>query len=217
LKASEIKKAIAQNFGTRLKSDGYVYNASKNEFYSRKEEFTFLFNIVQTAWSDHYSLSVRLYISNKQVESTYESILGSSHKLTIGNSIERIAKSPDGREVINGNMAVLLLQDQDIDAAVETLERYYITIAKPYFEKYNSLTELDKLINNPPFDHCPAHVGGSFTNRCIKGLIVARLVDNPKFDEIVTIYDEVIKETMNSESIDKYYAVKEFLMYNRIK
>ena len=51
----------------------------------------------------------------------------------------------------------------------------------------------------------------------MKGLIVARLVNNPSYENLVTTYDEAIKETMNTESIENYYKVKEYLMYNRIK
>ena len=77
--------------------------------------------------------------------------------------------------------------------------------------------EILDIINNPPFNHCPAYVGGNFDNRCMKGLIVARLADNPKYNELVEIYDEAIKETMNEMSIENYYKVREYLMYNKIK
>jgi hypothetical protein len=59
-------------------------------------------------------------------------------------------------------MVILLIQDEDIEAAVETLKRYYEDIAKPYFDKYQTLAIIDDIINNPPFDYCPAHVGGNF-------------------------------------------------------
>jgi hypothetical protein len=71
-------------------------------------------------------------------------------------------------------------------------------------------------MNNAPFEHCPADVGSGFDGRCMKGLIVARLVNNPKYDDLVAIYDEEIKGTMNAESIENYYKVRDYLMYNRI-
>ncbi|MDI9364936.1 MAG: hypothetical protein QM541_08290 [Flavobacterium sp.] len=213
----DIKEKIALLLNERLKQNGFVYKKTSNEFIISENDCIFIFNMLLTAWSDHYSLGVRLYISQKKVEKIYEDILGKSHKLTIGNSIERISKSSDGREVINGDMVILLIQDEDLEAAVETLERYYNDIAKPYFEQYQTLDAINDIMNNPPFEYCPAHVGGNFDDRCMKGLIVARLVDNPNYEHLVAIYDEAIKETMNTKSIENYYRVREYLMYNRIK
>ena len=50
----------------------------------------------------------------------------------------------------------------------------------------------------------------------MKGLIVARLISNPNYDNLVTLYDEKIKGTMNTESIDNYQKVREYLTYNSI-
>ena len=81
---------------------------------------------------------------------------------------------------------------------------------------YDNLEALDDIINKPPFDHCPAHVGGNFDERCMKGLIVARLVSNANYENLLMTYDQEIKRTMNSESIDNYHKVREYLSYNSI-
>lgn len=215
-KSKEIKEKIASEFGSFLSQDNFLYKKTSNEFVREENDFSNIFNMLLTAWSDHYSLDVRLYISHKRIEKIFESIVGKSHKLTMGNTIERIAKSPDGRQVVNGNMYILLLQSEDIDAAVETLNSYYSNIAKPYFKRYDSLEAINDIINNQPFEHCPAHVGGRLDNRCMKGLIIAKLINSPNYEQLVATYDEAIKKTMNEESIENYYKVREYLMYNRV-
>lgn len=62
-------------------------------------------------------------------------------------------------------------------------------------------------------EHKPttAHVGGSFGDRCIKGLIIAKLAHNHKYEYLIETYDEMIKKTMNDESIERYQKVKEYL------
>jgi len=215
-RSKEIKAEIGLQLSEKLRGNGFVYKKTNNEFVSSKIDCTFIFNMLLTAWSDHFSLDVRLYVSHKKVESIYENIIGKSHRLTIGNTIDRIFKSPDGREITNGDMSILLIQEEDIEASVETLERYYNDIAKPYFEKYQSIEALDDIINNPPFDYSPADVGVSLDNRCMKGLIVARLIDSTKYEDLVATYDEAIKRTMNTTSIENYYKVRDYLMYNRI-
>lgn len=217
LKAKQVKELVAFGLNDLFVQEGFVYKKTLNQFEKKQGDYTSIFNILITAWSNHFSIDVRLYISQTEIENIYERIVKKSQRLTIGNSIERIFGSPDGREVVNANMVINLYFDEDVEAAVESLENYYTKIAKPYFDKYQTLESIDDIINHPPFENNPAHVGGIFATRCMKGLIVARLVNNPSYENLVTTYDEAIKETMNTESIENYYKVKEYLMYNRIK
>ena len=216
LKAKQIKELIAFGLTDLFEKDGFVYKKTINQFEKKEDDYTSIFNILQTAWSNHISISIRLNISQKQIENIYEKIVGKSHKLSIGNTIDRIYASPDGRKVVNGDLTINIYFDDDVEASVESLENYYNTIAKPYFEKYQTLNAIDDIMNHPPFEHNPAHVGGSFDKRCMKGLIVARLVNNPEYEALVNTYDEAIKRTMDKESIENYHKVREYLMYNRI-
>src|SRR5690606_26165865 len=119
-----IKDKISSGLSRFLKQERFLYKKTRNEFVRVEGELSFIFNMLFSAWSDHYSISVRLYISHKKVEKIFEQILGKSHSLTLGNTIERITKSPDGRRVVNGDMAILLIQWEDIEAALDTLKGY---------------------------------------------------------------------------------------------
>jgi hypothetical protein len=216
LKVKEVKEKIAAGLMDVFLPDGFTYKKTINQYEKINGDFTSIFNILITAWTNHFSIEVRLYISQKEIERIYEGIVGKSHKITMGNTIERIYASPDGRKTVNGNMVINLYFDEDAEAAVESLTNYYHTIAKPYFAKYQDLASLDDIINNPPFDNSPAHVGVGLSERCMKGLIVARLVNNIGYEQLVATYDEAIKITMNEQSLENYHSVKEYLMYNRI-
>lgn len=217
LKTKEVKESIATGLMKTLIPEGFLFKKTSNQFEKVQGDYTSIFNILITAWGNCYSIEVRLYISQKQIEHIYESIVGKSHRLTLGNTIDRIYSSPDGRKVVNGNLGIKIYFDEDIEAAVESIENYYKTIAKPYFEKYQTLSAIDDIMNNPPFEHNPADVGGNSDDRYMKGLIVARLVNNSKYEQLVATYDEAIKRTMNTESIENYYKVREYLMYNKVK
>jgi hypothetical protein len=216
LKVKDIKEYILTNFGTQIVSDGFLYKKADNEFFYVKGDYTYIFNILLSSWSNSYSLSVRLFISQKKIESIYESILGKSHKLTLNqNMIERIYYSPDGRTVVKGDsMAIWLTRNEDLYNVIDILKIYYNSIAKPYFEQFSTLEDIDNFINNPPFDYSPAYVGSNTDERCMKGLIVAKLVNNPNYERLVAIYDEINKKTLsevNPDSITNYNKVKEYL------
>lgn len=212
MKAQEVKDNIAAGLTSKMILEGFTYKKSSNEYKRINGDYTYFFRIEQLLWSDHYSIMVHLEISQKKIEAIVEKILGKQrHKFTMGAEIGRIKLSPDGRKIVNGDLGFILLFEADIDAAIETLYEYYTDIAKPYFSKYSALTAIDDIFNNEPFEYCPAHVGGMFYERCLKGLIVAKLADNPRYGELVTIYDEEIKETFNDDFIAAYSKVRDYL------
>ena len=133
----------------------------------------------------------------------------------MSQEIDRIYGSPDGRGG-NKDLSIWIYEDNQLDEAMRKLLSYYTDIALPYFNRYHSLQKIDDIINNPPFDHNPAHVGGAFDNRCMKGLIVAKMVGSPEFDKLVKVYDEEIKGTLDEESIQNYYVVRDYLKASKV-
>src|SRR5690349_9339705 len=108
LKSAEIKNIIAKGLENILTNEGFIYHKGMNEFRCDKGDFVFIFNLLQSSWSDHHSIDVRLAISQKKIESILENIIGKQrHRLTFFREIARIFNSPEGREIINGNMAIL--------------------------------------------------------------------------------------------------------------
>lgn len=212
-KPKDIKHHIVEHFGPLMTTEGYIYKKTDNQFICHRGNYTYIFNMLLTAWNLSYSLSIRLWISQKQIEDIYESIVGKSHGLTFGEEhIERIYYSPDGREIVKGDgLGIWLVNDEDVYNSTETLKTYYYKIAKPYFNKFTTLEAIDDFINNPPFEYSPAYVGAFLDDRCMKGLIAAKLVNNPNYKQLVGIYDELIKETESEESINNYRKVKSFL------
>src|SRR5687767_6311631 len=105
LKTKQIKDFIASQLGDKLTKEDFLYKKTNNQFVCTSGDYAFIFNMLLTSWSKHDSLDVRLYISQNEIENVFERIIGKSHRLTIGNSIQRISKSPDGRKIINGDMS----------------------------------------------------------------------------------------------------------------
>jgi hypothetical protein len=220
LKSQEIKDRISSELNLKFITEGFTYKKSSNDFKRSVGNYTYFFCIDQLAWSDHFSINVRIYISQKHIEDILEKILGKQrNRLTLGGNIATIKFSPDGRAIVNESLGIILLFEEDIDAATETLYQYYTDIAKPFFARYNRLEAIDDIINNEPYNHIPAHVSGNCDSRCMKGLIVAKLVNNPRYNELVAIYNEEMKETFRDfrqEAIEDYTKVREYLEHNEI-
>jgi len=217
VKAQEVKDRISAGLTLQMITEGFTYKKSTNEYKRIDGDYTYFFRIEQILWSDHYSIDVHLEVSLKKIEDVLQKIIGKQRfKKTIGNNIGQIKLSPDGRIYKVGGLQFILLFEGDIDAAIETLYDYYTDIAKPYFKKYSSLNAFDDIINNEPFEYLPPHFGGGLWNRCMKGLIVAKLVDNPMYDKLVMIYNELIYETESEEFIANYKQVRDYLATHAI-
>lgn len=215
LKAHEIKDRISAELNLKLITEGFTYKKTANEFTRRSGNYTHIFSIDQLAWSDHYSINVRLYVSEKQIENTLEKVVGKQrNRFTLGGDIAVIKFCPDGRKVINQTLSIIVLFEEDIDAAVEALYQYYTEVGNPFFKRYNNLEAIDDIFNNEPYDCLPGHVSGNYDSRCMKGLIVAKLVNNLRYEELVAIYDEGMNETFKDfrqDAIGNYNRVKEYL------
>jgi hypothetical protein len=215
-KIDEIRERLSLKLSKSLNNDGFEFKKTNSWFIRTNGEFDHIIYLLLHARTDHYAIEPFLYIRQKQVEKNLKKIVGSEAGITMGNSIGIIYNSPDGKKVVRNLLEVLLIENADIESAVESIEGYYERTVIPFFNKYNSLETLNEIFNNPPFEYNPAHVGGMFDGRCMRGLIIGRLVNNINFEKLVATYDEAIMKTMNQKSINDYNKVKEYLMYNRI-
>jgi len=221
LKVKDIRKSIAESLGSIMVEDGFEYKKTTNEFICKKNNCTYIYNLLLTSWSTSYWLDVRLWIRQEQIENVYESILGKSHGLTLSqHMLERIFYSPDGRQNGKGNsLTISMVSDDDIFPAIKGLKNYYLEIAKPYFGRFITLEAFDNFINSPPFEYSPAYVGTNTNERCMKGLITAKLVNSSNYNNLITIYDELIKKTLSDvqpDSVMNYNKVKEYLAHNKV-
>jgi hypothetical protein len=216
LKVDEIRQKVSSHLSEKFNKDNFSFSKTNSWFIKSTEKFDQILYLLIHSRSDHYAIEPQIYIRYKQVEKLLKKIIGNTNGITMGDSISVIYNSPDGRKIVRNSMEILLLQNEDIESAVETIGQYYIDIAIPYFDKYIDIDSLDDIFNKPPFEYTPADVGGMTDDRCMRGLIIARLSNNPNYQELLTTYDQTIKRTMNQQSIDDYNKVKDYLNHNRI-
>lgn len=215
LKIKDVREKIADSLKDFLSSDNFVYKKSLSEFVSESEDFKYIIHLSFISWNTHISLTVSIYLTSLKVQKVFNGILKEKYNYSIGNELATIFNSRNARDVVQGNLNIIIRDGKSLDEAVETLQYFYEEIATPYFKKYSSLEILDDIINNPPFSHNPAHVGGDFALRCINGLIIATLIKSTRFFDVMAVYDEEIKTTP-PEAIEDYETVREYLKYNRV-
>ena len=83
------------------------------------------------------------------------------------------------------------------------------TFALPYFEKFVSLAAIDAELNDKPTERTPNR--GSPWLRCSTGLIVAKLVGRPNYQELIDIYTEVVSGNAKGFYLKRFQALVQSL------
>lgn len=84
------------------------------------------------------------------------------------------------------NYRYKIKNEEDVKAWGEIVRMFYTEYAVPFFEKYNSIDTIDKLLNENPNEkviYCD-----DLGWRIISGLCAARLNENPKYNELRDYY-----------------------------
>jgi len=88
---------------------------------------------------------------------------------------------------------------EDLSLSCEQIKQFLIHQGFPFLEKSASLPELDRLLNKHPRKSCPYLYNQ--VHRCFKGLIVGRLVRNPKFAYLLETYRHYLSVSGSSEKV----------------
>lgn len=99
---------------------------------------------------------------------------------------------------------------EDIKEWGKIVRKFYEEYAVPFFEKYNSIDAIDKLLNENPTEK--VIYLDDLGWRIIKGLIAAKLNNNPKYDELRDYYkSEVESKFQGYFMYDKCMKTIDFL------
>ena len=108
------------------------------------------------------------------------------------------------------NYRFKIIKNDDISEWMKIVKKFYQDFALPFFKCNNTTEELDKLLNNTPTEkviYC-----GDLGWRIIKGLIVAKLNGNPKYNELRDYYkSEVENKFQGYFMYEKCMKVIDFL------
>lgn len=138
-----------------------------------------------------------IWINVKEIEKYYRSItLNTVIKtdvdfITIGNSIAGLLSNPDGLYLHkNKSLDLHVFEEKHIPIVAEQLLKRFKEVALPYCLNNATVAMVDKLINTKP-DEYKVHMRND-NYRILKGLIAAKLNNNPYLEDIINIYDKQI-------------------------
>src|SRR5690606_38157727 len=173
---SEVKKELKKELESFLKPLGYK-SKTNNQGYSFSLVNTHSKSIIGYGVSnyiDEFYTGCYLQIEIIAIEKIRELLFGDDGGYAIGTNI--------GTYFNELNYRYKIKTQEDIIEWGKIVRMFYEDYAAPFFEKYNSIGAIDKLLNDNPTEKVVYLDDLGW--RIIKGLIAAKLNNNPKYNEL---------------------------------
>lgn len=187
---SEVKKELKKEFESFLKQLGYK---------SKTDPQGCDFVLIKHYYVLHIGYGVANYIDEFNTGCYIGSGILPIQKILY--KIEDVSQVADsyGSTVGSGtsdyfnetNYRYKIKTEEDIKEWGKIVRKFYEEYAVPFFEKYNSVDAIDKLLNEYPAEkviYCD-----DLGQRIIKGLIAAKLNNNPKYNELRDYYKSEVE------------------------
>jgi len=157
-----------------------------------------------------------IWINVREIEKYYREItLNTIIKtdadfITIGNSIANLLANPDGLYAHkNKSLDLHVFDERHIPIVAAQLLKEFKEVALPYCLNNATVAMVDKLVNTKPNDY-KVHMQND-NYRILKGIIAAKLNNNPHLDELIKIYDTQIIDRDMYNATEEMQRLKEIL------
>ncbi|MGO8689606.1 MAG: hypothetical protein ACLQLG_08220 [Thermoguttaceae bacterium] len=184
-----LKTALFTSLHPELAKHGFALKATKDRFVRRHGDVTDFFQLVCLNAKPGYRIQPNTGVRIERVEELFHQSSGfdpkhRKHTATMGNSVGILL---NGR---SRTCEFLLESESEVGPVAEKIMDVFREFALPYFERWGSLKAIDVELNDTPTKPTP-HRGLAWF-RCSTGIIVARLLGRPDYEQLVAFYTDVM-------------------------
>ena len=200
----ELKAALFAALTVEMKMRGFSLRSGQDRFVRRRGQVTDLFQLVCLDGKPGYRIQPNVGVSIAQVEDILRQTSGlestnQKDPPTMGSSIG-ILQTGDSR-----SCEFLLVSKPEVSTVVEKIVAVFLERALPYYERWGSLAAVDAELNDKPA--VPTHHRPLAWARCSTGIIVARLVGRPDYDQLAALYTEIMTRDNKGFYLKRFQAL----------
>jgi hypothetical protein len=182
----EVKKGLKEEFESLLKPIGYKSKLGNQgcDFYFSEPELYRKIGFGIAKYEPVFYTGVYIYVGIDMIDKILSKILDFEYSKSIGGGGTLSSSTSIYFNELNYRYEIKTLED--IKEWGKIVRKFYEEYAVPFFEKYNSVDTIDKLLNDNPTEkviYCD-----DMGWRIIKGLIAAKLNNNPKYNDLRDYY-----------------------------
>ena len=200
---AEIKEALQKNLDGCFLEEGFKLRKADFEYTKKVNDLRFIYRISIHSKSGWYSITPEVYVGSSKINKRFNEILNRQIQVTGTTCGFGIANETDQQR---GRYQVVEIHE--ISSAAESILSDFKDIALPFYNKVNSHEAIDKYLNAITENKAPV---GSVSNACF-GLIVANIVNNPRFSELADVYFNFWSKSQSPEIAKDIIAVKNALL-----
>jgi len=198
MKKSELNKFLLKEFKVRLKELNFKY--SKHRFFDICEDYTISFGYALVDYYNIFPTTFGYSLSIKKVDVLSSSIFNKELERIIIYGENTVSRSENGEYPISE--FIIQTENDAIEMADKALA-YFKNEALPYLRSISNVESLDKIVNHNPIEPTAG----------VKGLILAKLNNNPEYDNLKKVYRQLFIERQWAiqKDIDELEEVIRFL------
>lgn len=185
---------------------------SSNTFVKKQKENIFKIELIIRDTMFGCKIEIYIYIYNKKISDIYNKISNSERKkyfFAVGGSLATIMNNKGDLYLKQYFLDYEIEDEGDISKFISYFSKVYNEFIKIYFEKFSNLEEIDQGLNTQPTKSVVHRATNPY--RCIVGIIAAKLVNRPNYEELVKIYRNEISVSVKDEDIIDYENIVDFL------
>jgi hypothetical protein len=202
--STPLKAALFESVYRLLNGKHFALKASRDEFIRRRDGIVDVFQLVCKDGKIGYRIQPNLGIRIDRVEKIFHQTSGFRPEHMDGTST---MGAPIGT-LLGGSARdceILLESKSEIASVTEKIMRLFHDVALPYFERWSSLAAIDAELNNNP-SHKTLHRGLAWF-RCSTGIIVAKLIGRPDYEQLARFYTEVMSQDNKGFYLKRFEAL----------
>lgn len=213
MKVADVSKQIIAGVAPVFTKHGFNVNFKEREFNREQNGCLQIFDLLFYKKGDFIEIKPEIRIKIKHIEDIYHHISIDHNDIfrTLGNDLFSIVDFYDnGRETGGSSKTKWVIENEkDIKKLIKVIPKYFKREILRYFEENSSVASADELLNKHPRE-ISVH-NWLYPMRACLAIIAAKLNDNPKYDELVSIYEEEMEEALESYKED-FSKLKKFLL-----
>lgn len=209
---SEASKILMNGIETDFENHGFKPNKNNREFKRVVGDAVQRFRLFFYKEGGQISIKPEVSIEIRPIEDIYRkvsSIKGRPYH-TMGNHLFEILRYLDlGEEIGKGTTQDWAVQNKEnIDYLIQVIPKYLEESIIPYFDENSSLSRVDELLNKYPRELSVHNY--IYPLRANIAVIAAKLNKNPKYEELLSLYEEELEEAEETYKTE-FYDIKEYL------
>jgi hypothetical protein len=200
----QLKRSLFELLATPLAIDGFKLKASKNCFRRKRNGVTDMFQVIcldgKPGWRIHPEVGMRI----ERVEEIFHQTSGFELKYqkdtpTIGGGVGNLTAG-------DNRACEFWLEDSSaLSSVASNILDVFNQFGLPYFEKFGSISAIDKELNSNPTERVPNRALPWL--RCSTGVIVAKLSGRSDYDELVHIYTDMMRRVSKGFYLERFEAL----------